>query len=77
MKRSVVLLGFIMALALYGCSGTSPEDLFDTARLEERQYNFDHAKELYERILAEHPQSDYAAQARERLAELSPDKADR
>jgi TolA-binding protein len=59
-----------VALAMGGCTGSNPEALLDTAQLEERQENVEHARQLYQRIIEEHPESKYADQARERLAEL-------
>ncbi len=58
-----------LALALAGC-GDKAKDLYETAQLEERQYNTDHAGQLYRQILDQYPDSPYAAKARERLAEL-------
>ncbi|RMH31267.1 MAG: tetratricopeptide repeat protein [Nitrospirae bacterium] len=51
--------------------GEDPQHLYDTAQFEERQRNLPHARELYERIVREHPDSPYAQHARERLAALS------
>lgn len=70
MKR--VLLAIIIALVLTtgGCSGSNPEDLFDTAKLEELQENPEHAKTLYLQLIDTHPDSKYADMARKRLAEL-------
>ena len=52
-----------------GC-GESPKQLFETAQFEELQYNQSHARELYERIIQTHPDSDFAKKAALRLAEL-------
>ncbi len=58
-----------LALALLGC-GDKAKELFDTAQLEERQYNAPHARQLYQEIVDQYPDSPYAAQARERLTVL-------
>lgn len=63
------LLALCCALALAGC-GDRPRELFETAQFEERQFNADHASQLYREILEKYPDSPYAAQARERLAAL-------
>lgn len=63
------VLACCLALALLGC-GDPAKDLFETAQLEERQYNAPHARQLYQQIVDNHPGSPYAAQARERLEVL-------
>lgn len=65
------LTALLLPLAL-GCSGSDAEELYELARFEERQNNQAHARELYERIVREHPDSEYAERARARLAELPP-----
>ena len=57
------------ALLLVGC-GDRAKDLYNTARLEEKQFNKPHATKLYRQIVEEHPDSPYANQAKTRLAEL-------
>jgi TolA-binding protein len=58
-----------LLLLLVGC-GDKAKDLFDTAQLEEKQNNRAHATKLYRQIVEEYPDSNYAAQAKTRLAEL-------
>ncbi|MBW2266721.1 MAG: hypothetical protein JRF28_11290 [Deltaproteobacteria bacterium] len=48
MKRIVLVLTIFLAITSFGCSGSTPEDLFDTAKLEELQDNHEHARELYQ-----------------------------
>lgn len=57
-------------LFLSGCSGDRAEEIFDTAKLEELQKNFPHARQLYQEIIEKYPKSEYAAKAAERLKEL-------
>jgi TolA-binding protein len=64
------MIGLLFALTV-GCGGESPESLFGTAQFEEKQTNFAHAKELYQRIISEHPDSEWAKRAKERVEELS------
>jgi outer membrane protein assembly factor BamD (BamD/ComL family) len=69
MRKMLLIAGLGIALALSGC-GDRAKDLYETAQLEERQYNPDNAAKLYRQIIDRHPRSPYAEQARERLAEL-------
>ena len=66
----LIMIGLLFALTV-GCGGESPESLFGTAQFEEKQTNFPHAKELYQRIISEHPDSEWAKRAKERVEELS------
>jgi len=56
-----LLLGMLMAC------GEDPQQLFETARFEEQQHNRAHAQELYEQIIQQHPDSEFAEKARQRL----------
>jgi TolA-binding protein len=58
------------ALTLAGCQDKAAQ-LWEIAQFEELQNNPEHARQLYEQILRDHPNSEQAASARERLAELS------
>ena len=64
-----VLLVLVLVLPLAGC-GDGAEEMFETAQFEEVQNNKEHARKLYNRILRDHPDSPFAAKARERLAAL-------
>lgn len=67
----IILFTLILALSLTlaGCTDRA-EEIYDTARLEERQQALDHAESLYEEILEKYPDSEYAAKARERLSAI-------
>jgi len=67
LKRIILILVVIAALTIAGCSGDQTKEVFETAQLEELQKNYDHAIKLYREIIEKHPESDYAAKARERL----------
>ncbi|WP_298040052.1 lipoprotein [uncultured Desulfuromonas sp.] len=67
MRRIVSVI--FLALVLAGC-GDQAKDLFETAQFEEKQFNEDHAAQLYRQVLEKFPDSPYAAKARERLAQL-------
>jgi TolA-binding protein len=58
-----------LLLLLVSC-GDKAKNLFDTAQLEEKQFNKPHATKLYRQIIEEYPGSPYANQAKTRLAEL-------
>ena len=66
--RKILVVSWLF-LMLAGC-GDRAKELFDTAQFEERQYNVEHAQQLYREIIDEFPDSPYAAQARERLITL-------
>ena len=65
----LVMISLLFAVMI-GCGGESPESLFGTAQFEEKQTNFSHAKELYQEIIREHPDSEWAKKARERFKAL-------
>jgi hypothetical protein len=58
-------LGLLLGL-LIAC-GEDPRQLYETAQFEEQQQNRTHARELYERIIQQHPDSEFAEKARQRL----------
>jgi hypothetical protein len=58
-------LGLLLGL-LIAC-GEDPRQLYETAVFEEQQQNRAHAQELYERIIQQHPDSEFAEKARQRL----------
>jgi outer membrane protein assembly factor BamD (BamD/ComL family) len=73
MKKRMYLFLFIILIAAtftWGCSGQSAREMFETAEFEELQRNDKHAEELYMKVLKEYPESDYAAEAEEKLREL-------
>lgn len=65
-----VILALVLGTVLVSCTRSDPAELLETAKFEELQRNVPHARELYERIVADHPQSEEAKVARERLAAL-------
>ncbi len=70
MRKTFFLLMIAAALLCGGCSGDGGEDLYRTAQFEKQQNNREHARQLYRRVMAENPGSEYAKQAEERLSEL-------
>ncbi len=69
-KRTIVILMLVFAVALSACSGGNAKELFETAKFEELQNNKEHAKELYEEVVKKYPKTEYAKQAEERLKAL-------
>lgn len=67
MRKTIAAL--LLAMSLAAC-GDPAAKLLETAQFEEKQFNKQHAAELYRRILNEHPQSPQATLAKDRLAEL-------
>lgn len=67
MKVRILVVLMCLGLALAGCSGNGAKQLFETAQLEELQNNHEHARKLYEEIIREYPQSEFAKKAQERL----------
>ncbi|MFP4349336.1 MAG: tetratricopeptide repeat protein [Thermodesulfobacteriota bacterium] len=65
----VILIG--TGIMLGGCAEKKAKELFETAQLEERQNNSEHARRLYQEIIEEYPDSDYAEPARERISVLA------
>lgn len=56
-------------LLLIGCANPEgkSQELYDTAQFEEQQQNFKHARELYQRIVNQYPETAAASKAKERL----------
>lgn len=73
-KLWVLLLGGMLFWGLSGC-GEDPKQLFETAQFEEQQNNRGHARELYERIVQDHPESNWAKEAKARLVAMDSKKA--
>lgn len=69
-RKAATVAGLLFALA--GCLGESPEQLMKTAEFEELQRNQEHARQLYERIVRDFPDSPEAKVAAERLAKPEP-----
>jgi hypothetical protein len=69
-RRLALALALGLALAVSACSGGSAKEVLDTAQLEEKQNELEHAKKLYRDVVARWPGTPEAAQAEARLREL-------
>ncbi len=75
MRRLPVALMLAAALFVWGCSsGMNADELFNTATLEERQDNKEHALELYKELIKKFPKSQYARRANIRIGALEAEK---
>ncbi|MGC3974033.1 MAG: hypothetical protein QM771_06570 [Nitrospira sp.] len=61
----------VLLLSASACGPDQASQMLETAQFEERQTNKAHAKELYEDIIRQYPDSPAAKTARARLAELA------
>jgi outer membrane protein assembly factor BamD (BamD/ComL family) len=60
---------------LVGC-GEDPRQIFETARFEEQQQNRAHAQELYEQLILQYPDSEFAEKARQRMDAWKAEKSE-
>jgi hypothetical protein len=70
MTRALRRLALVALLGVAGCFGEDPAQMLETAKFEEVQRNEPHAREIYERLLANFPDSAEAGEARARLATM-------
>ena len=70
MRKLYCIVSIVLLLGLAGCMGESAEQMMKTAQFEELQNNREHARQLYERIVRDHPKSAEATLAAERLRAL-------
>jgi hypothetical protein len=69
MRWRIGFAALALTVLLVGC-GEDPQAMLETAQLEEKQNNPEHARELYERIVRDHPDTPAATAAKERLQAL-------
>ena len=70
MGQMIGVLTIILTMALSACSGNGGQQLFDAAKLEELQDNREHARQLYQEIVDQYPETEYARKAQKRLSAL-------
>lgn len=71
MPSSCAWIALTVVLLGSGCGPDQSAQWLETAQFEERQTNLAHARELYEDIIRQYPDSPAAKTARARLAELA------
>lgn len=67
---SAAILLAMLGVLSGGCVGEDAKQMLDTAKFEELQNNPKHARQLYQRIVDNFPDSPEARHAKERLAAL-------
>lgn len=70
MKIFILSLMILFSVSISGCTGDKAKDLMDTALLEEKQHNPDHARQLYQEIIQKYPDNPFVRDAQKRLADL-------
>ncbi len=70
-------IGIVIFLGLLIGCGEDPRQIFETAQFEEQQNNRAHARELYEHIIQDHPDSEFAEKARQRLENWKRENSER
>ncbi|MCG3116564.1 MAG: tetratricopeptide repeat protein [Candidatus Manganitrophus sp. SA1] len=68
--NQIFSIGLLLLAVGCGNSEAKSKELYDTAQFEEQQRNFKHARQLYERILKEYPETETAKQAETRLKDI-------
>jgi hypothetical protein len=69
--RQVVMVIMFGLLITAGCAKDGGQALLDTAQLELKQNNLEHAVQLYWQVLEKYPNSKYAKIANKQLVEIS------
>lgn len=72
MLRAMLPVLWVMLLTLSACTDKAQE-LFQIAQFEEQQNNREHARQLYEEIVKDYPNSEAARKAADRLAQFKKD----
>ena len=71
MNRLLTWPMLVLLLSSSACGQDQATQWLETAQFEERQTNLVHARELYENIVRQYPDSPAAKTARARLTELA------
>lgn len=71
-KKGLIIIIITCCFIFCGCADKAKEN-YEIAQFEELQTNYPHAKKLYNKIIENYPDSEYADKARERL-EIIKDK---
>ena len=68
-QRTIII--FLAIIFLAGCSAKAAQELYEIARLEERQHNNTNAVRLYREVSSKYADSEYAAKAKARLTMIN------
>ncbi len=72
--EKILKLGLGITLLFYISSCSNPEgkgqEIYETGQFEEQQNNLEHARQLYQEIIKDYPETQSASKARERLKAL-------
>jgi len=72
LKKALRLCLFMTLISLAACSNSEGKSklLYETAQFEEAQSNLKHARQLYQEIVSDYPESEAAPKAKARLEAL-------
>ena len=73
MKNLKIILISSFLLFVTACNGSGAKDLYETAQFEELQNNHRHALQLYEEILRDYPEIEFAKKSGEKIIKLKED----
>ena len=69
-------IGLCLLCGMLLACGEDPRQIFETAQFEEQHHNRAHAQELYEQLILQFPESEFAEKARQRLEAWKTEKAE-
>ena len=70
MKHLKIILFYFLLFFVTACGGSGAKDIYETAQFEELQNNHKHAFQLYEEIVRDYPESEFAKKSGERIVKL-------
>lgn len=70
MKYLKIRLFYLFLLFIIACGGSGAKELYETAKFEELQNNQRHALQLYEEIIRDYPESEFAKKSGEMIVKL-------
>ncbi len=73
MKNLKIIFFYAFLVFVAACSGSGAKELYETARFEELQNNHRHALQLYEEIVRDYPESEFAKKSGEMILKLKGD----
>jgi TolA-binding protein len=72
LKKMAVIAASVFSLLFCACADAEQraQELYELAVFEEKQFNKEHATELYEEILQKYPETEVAQKARDNLKKI-------